>query len=253
MKITVIHNLYKQNPYINESIRYNIQALEDTNVDYQYIIFNDKGDKEIYNDIKTLLSNKVEYHYSDHNFGMGVCSGGWVGAIPLIKGDIIHNTGQDDVFISDFYKKAIETFNNPELMFFSCNGIKTDEVLNQKGHMIDPQYSPNFSFPLDRFREWFGVINNKITRANNGLLAPGTLYRKDLHELIGEPNLKLFKGAADFEYWARILFNEYKGYYHPSPLWLYRESSYSTSQSPEYNDLNKLLIKEFKNLWEKRF
>ena len=54
------------------------------------------------------------------------------------------------------------------------------------------------------------------------------------------------------EYWARILLNEQKGYYHPSPLWLYRESQYSTSQSPEYNDLNQLLIKEFKSLWEKR-
>jgi hypothetical protein len=213
MKISVIHNLYKRNPHVNESVRYNIHALEKINADYQYILFNDKGDQEIYDDVKDLLSDKVEYHYSEYNFGMGICSGGWVGALPLVKGDIIHNTGQDDVFIDEFYKKALEIFADPEIMFFSCNGIKTDENLNQQGSMIHPQFKPDYSAPLDRFKEWFGVVDNQITRANNQLLAPGTLYRKKLHNLIGEPNLKLFKGAADMEYWARILLNEYKGYH----------------------------------------
>ena len=120
MKISVIHNLYKRNPHVNESIRYNIHALEEINADYQYILFNDKGDQEIYDDVKDLLSDKVEYYYSEYNFGMGICSGGWVGALPLVKGDIIHNTGQDDVFIDKFYKKALEVFTNPEIMFFSC-------------------------------------------------------------------------------------------------------------------------------------
>mgnify|MGYP003631302662 FL=1 len=252
MKISIIHNLYNRNPYVEESVMYNIHALEESGVDYQYILFNDKGDKDIFKDIESILNDKVIYHYSDYNYGMGICSGGWVGALPLVEGDIIHNTGQDDVFVADFYNKAVEVFSNPEIMFFSCNGIKTDETLNQQGPMIPPQFHPDYSKPLDRFKEWFGVINNKITRANNNLLAPGTLYRKELHNLIGEPNLELFKGASDFEYWARILFNEHKGYYHPYPLWLYRESHYSTSQSPEYNDLNQLLIKEFKSLWEKR-
>ena len=98
MKVSIIHNVYQKNPYINDSIQYNIIALETANLDYQYIIFNDKGDKEIYDDDKNLVNEKVIYHYSDKNFGQGKCSGGWVGAIPLIKGDIIHNTGQDDVF-----------------------------------------------------------------------------------------------------------------------------------------------------------
>ena len=108
MKISIIHNLYNKNPYIGESVQYNIAALEEAGVDYQYILFNDKGDKEIYEDIKNLLNDNVEYHYSKINYGKGKCSGGWMGAIPLLKGDIIHNTGQDDVFIADFYKKASE-------------------------------------------------------------------------------------------------------------------------------------------------
>ena len=72
MKISVIHNLYKRNPHVNESIRYNIHALEEINADYQYILFNDKGDQEIYDDVKDLLSDKVEYYYSEYNFGMGI-------------------------------------------------------------------------------------------------------------------------------------------------------------------------------------
>lgn len=252
MKISIIHNLYKRNPHVNESVRYNIHALEDVNVDYQYILFNDKGDKEIYDDVKDLLSNKVEYYYSDYNFGMGICSGGWVGALPLVKGDIIHNTGQDDVFIDKFYKKALEIFTDPEIMFFSCNGIKTDENLNQQGFMIHPQFKPDYSAPLDRFKEWFGVIDNQITRANNQLLAPGTLYRKELHNLIGEPNLKLFKGAADMEYWARILINGYKGYYENTPLWLYRVSDYSTSNLGGFEDFNKTILDEYKKLWKEK-
>lgn len=252
MKISVIHNLYKRNPHVNESVKYNIHALEEANIDYQYILFNDNGDKDIYDDIKELTSDKVEYHYSDHNFGMGICSGGWVGALPLVTGDIIHNTGQDDVFVKEFYLKAIETFQTPEVMFFSCNGIKTDENLNQQGPMIHPQYHPDYSTPLDRFKEWFGVTNNKITRANNALLAPGTLYRKKLHDLIGEPNLELFKGAADMEYWARILLNEYKGYYHPTPLWLYRVSNYSTSNLGGFEDYNKTILQEYKKLWKEK-
>ena len=41
MKISIIHNLYKHTPHINESIQYNILALEEAKVDYQYILFNE--------------------------------------------------------------------------------------------------------------------------------------------------------------------------------------------------------------------
>ena len=80
-------------------------------------------------------------------------------------------------------------------------------------------------------------------KANNNLLAPGTLYRKELHEIIGEPNLKLFKGAGDMEYWARMLLYEQKGYYHPIPLWLYRNSEYDHSNLGGFEDFNKTILK----------
>ena len=69
MKITVIHNVYLKNPYIHESILWNLGSLTSATDNYQYIIFNDNGDKSIYEDIKSLLSSKIQYVYSDINFG----------------------------------------------------------------------------------------------------------------------------------------------------------------------------------------
>ena len=79
------------------------------------------------------------------------------------------------------------------------------------------------------------------------------MYRKELHNLIGEPDLKTFKGAADMAYCALILLNEHKGLYDSDPSWLYRESKFSTSKSSEYDDLNQLVLNEFKKLWERKF
>ena len=216
MKISVIHNLYKRNPHVNESIRYNIHALEEINADYQYILFNDKGDQEIYDDVKDLLSDKVEYYYSEYNFGMGICSGGWVGALPLVKGDIIHNTGQDDVFIDKFYKKALEVFTNPEIMFFSCNGIKTDENLNQQGFMIHPQFKPDYSAPLDRFKEWCShkshwvvpVLNDTPIRLYDALITGGIP--------IVPRSLKYHRGIENLH--DHVLFYDYEDIQNPLPI-----------------------------------
>ncbi len=261
MKISIIQNLYKRNPYVHESVRYNLVALKDAGVDYQYILFNDKGDKEIYDDVKDILESeddKIIYHYSDINYGKGKGTGGWLGALPLVDGDIIHNFGQDDVFVADFYIKAVETFKDEEMMFYSCNGILTDEKLNQQYPMIELDYVPNYSHPLEEFKFWFGVTEDgTITRTNNGLLAPGTLYRTKLHELIGEPAPADFGGACDFEYWSRILFYEYKGYYEPKPYWLYRVSELSTSQQKDDFKLNvepnqRKIKEKYSLLWKEK-
>ena len=255
MKISVIHNLYERNKYVNESVQYNVIALENSGIDYQYILFNDKGNKDIYDDIKDLLNEKVEYFYSEYNFGMGKCSGGWEGATPLVKGDVIHNTGQDDIFTDQFYIQAKQAFDDPEIMFFTNNGVKAlNEVYNQVGPLIHEQFRPDYSDPISRFKEWFGITHEGVTRANNAMLAPGTIYRTILHEKIGIPKMSEFLGASDFEYWARILFHGFKGKYESQPLWIYRESDISLSNTeighlPEY--VNKVQEK-YKRLWEEQ-
>jgi len=161
-----------------------------------------------------------------------MCAGGYVGAEKegLVRGDIIHNIGQDDVMTSLLYSNALKYFKTePDLYFVSSNGYRVDESLRFLGIMTDLRFNLDFRYPLDAFKLWFGMAppEYKVTRANNYFLASGTMYRKELHNLIGYPDLDNFTGAADFEYWARILFNGYKGHYTPEPSWYYRMSKYS--------------------------
>jgi hypothetical protein len=247
--ISVIHNTYERNIHIRESATLNIKALEESGFDYQYIIFNDKGDEGIFEDVKDLLSDKVEYHYSDFNYGMGICSGGWVGAIPLLKGEYIHNIGQDDVYTSMFYKALGRHLENPNVYLAYCNGFKVNSHLSLLGETLGPLQHMDYSNPKEVFNIWFGREGDTLTRANNFIPAPGVVYKKELHDIIGEPDLKTFKGAGDFEYWARVLFNGLGVVYEPNLYWLYRMSEYSLGSKPEAGDQisgwTKLIIQKY--------
>jgi len=264
-KLSVIHNLYLKNKYVNESIKLNLKALEDSGTDYQYILFNDNGDISIREDIEEFLSEKVEYIYSDINYGRKMGTGGWVGALPYVKGDLIHNTTQDDVMTSLFYKKIIEVFDSrDDIYLVFSNGFKVNENLIIINLVNNPEFILNYEQPLEAFKFWFGIDENgenKVTRSNNNIPAPGTIYRRELHDLIGEPGVHEFGGACDFEYWARILFNEYKCHYINFPLWLFRRSKYTTAlQSKDgknignhWRNLSVEHIKEkYTKLWEER-
>lgn len=247
--ISVIHNTYERNIHVKESATLNIKALEESGFDYQYIIFNDKGDESIFEDVKDLLSDKVEYHYSDFNYGMGICSGGWVGAIPLLKGDYIHNIGQDDVYTSLFYKSLVKHLENPKVYLAYCNGFKVTPNLSLLGETLGPLQHVDYSNPKEVFNMWFGRDGNTLTRANNFIPAPGVVYKKELHYIIGEPDLNTFKGSADFEYWARVLFNGLGVVYEPNLYWLYRMSEYSLGSKPfaekEHVNWNNSILKKY--------
>jgi len=229
MKITVIHNVYLRNPYIHESIAYNIGALEKAKADYQYIVINDMGDKLIKEDITEYLDiPNLEYIYSEKNFGNKMGPGGWVAAVPYIHQDsvLVHRTDQDDVMTEDFYLKSLAEFKkDAELSLSFTNCYRVNGKLEVLSLMSNPNWTPDYSKPLDRFKEWFGVDENGhrgVTRANNNMPGLGVVYKKKLHDEIGLPDLDNFGGACDFEYWSRILFNEKKCKYINEPLWLYR-------------------------------
>lgn len=266
--ISIIHNVYRRNPLILESIKLNLVALHNANVEYQYIVWNDKGDMEIENDISSII-NSVEYIYSDINYGLKMATGGWVGAIPHLKGDIIHNVGQDDIMTDVFYRDIFNTFNNnDDLMFYSSNGFSVDEGLNFISIMINPVLYHDYRNPFLAFVQWFGIKDNedKVNNAHNYFLASGTVYRKELHNLIDIPDVKTYTGAADFEYWARILFNDYKGRYNQLPNWYYRKSRYTagneiidglinrgTEEKPGHQQIAIEKVKnKYSKLWEER-
>jgi len=255
MKITVIHNTYRYNPLIRETVILNLRALQDAGIDYQYILFNDNGDTSI----ETLVNGlDVEYHYSEINYGKKMCSGGWVGALPLVKGELVHNTGQDDVFTPFFYTNVFQAFNTLNYDLIYANGFKVDEELVMTGEMMGPpQAIFDYSNPREVFNQWMGVQDKKISRANNFIPAPGTVYRTSLHKEIGEPDIETFRGVADFEYWARVLFFKKKVAYIPTPCWLYRMSRYTTTLENIDGKVNEkdlgpyytnLLVQKYQNL-----
>lgn len=247
--ISVIHNTHSKNQYIKESAELNIKALEDSGLGYQYIIFNDHGDESIYDDVKHLVNDKVEYHYSDINYGMGLCSGGWVGAIPLLKGTYIHNIGQDDVYTSVFYKNLVSRLQDPNIYLAYANGFKANPNLTLQGSTLGPIQEIDYSKPKETFFQWFQRRGDTLTTANNYVPAPGVIYKKDVHSIIGKPDLENFKGSADFEYWARVLFNNLGVSYEPRPLWLYRISEHSLGSQPQAEGLTKewnaLILKKY--------
>lgn len=247
--VNVIHNSYERNKYLRESAILNIKALKDSQTEFNYVIFNDHGDRLIYDDVKDLLGENVSYVYSDINYGMGLCSGGWIGALPYIKSGLVHNIGQDDVYTSVFYKSLIERLENSEIMLAYANGFKVNPNLTLQGQTLGPLQELDYSEPRKVFDEWFGVKNNIITRTNNFIPAPGVIYKSELHEKIGPPDLNTFKGSADFEYWARVLFHNLKVSYDYRPLWLYRMSEYSLGSKPlaekETPNWNNLIMQKY--------
>lgn len=268
MKVSIIHSLYHRNKFVNETVRLNVLALEESGIDYQYLLFNDKGDKEIKQDVNEFLNKKVEYIYSKINFGRKICSGGWIGALPHVKGDLIHNIGQDDVFTSVFYKTSVDIFKKlPDIYLTFANCF----IVNDKLEILSCGMNNrpiDYDKPIEHFKMWFGIDDQlkQVTRANNNMMAPGVIYKKVLHDLVGLPYLDEFGGTTDFEYWARILFYEYKCYYVNMPLWLYRKSKYSagneiidgkvnrgTTENPglQQEAIKKIEQKYF-DLWEKR-
>lgn len=248
--ISVIQNTYERNPFVRESAALTIKALEESKLDYQYIIFNDKGDELIFEDVKDLLNDKVEYIYSEHNFGMGVCSGGWVGALPYVKGDLIHNTGQDDVFTSTFYLELTNELKREDIFLAYANGFVVDNNLSTQGALMSAMGALDYSNPKRVFNQWFQRQGNILGRANNFIPAPGVIYKKELHTLIGEPDLLTFKGSADFEYWARVLYNGLGVSYVPKPIWLYRMSEYSAgSKTTATTEIwNNLILEKYQKL-----
>jgi len=238
--INVIHNTYEKNRHLRESAILNINALRTTELAFNYIIFNDHGDESIYDDVKDLLyvdgRCTIQYVYSDINHGMGICSGGWIGAIPYLKGynryGLIHNIGQDDVYTPLFYTSMFQRLSDPDIYLAYANGFKAYPNLTLTGETLGPIQELDYWSYEAMFNHWFGVQDGKVTRANNFIPAPGVIYKTTLHERIGLPDLATFKGSADFEYWARTLFSGNKISYDPRPLWLYRMSEYSLGSKP---------------------
>jgi cellulose synthase/poly-beta-1,6-N-acetylglucosamine synthase-like glycosyltransferase len=261
-KLTVLQNTFRRNPYLRETVCLNLIALKQAKIDFQYIVFNDNGDEEIWNDIKEF-ENDIEYFYSPINYGRRMGRGGWIGGLHLVKNEYLHVSDQDDVMSPLFYKRVVNYLdNNRDVYVVFTNGFLCNEKLQSTNSLIPVNFYGDYKQPLEAFKDWFGIFPplNKVTKANNGVLGPGAVYRTELHELVGTPDAN-FGGAYDFEYWSRILFNGYKMEYIPQLLWFYRQSGFSAGNEiidgkPNRGYWQQLYIEQIKEkyskLWEER-
>jgi len=76
--ITVIQNVYTHNPKIRDAMICNLSALDALKINYEYVVFNDKGDDSIFSLVSDYVTNnkRVKYVYSDINYGHKHASGG---------------------------------------------------------------------------------------------------------------------------------------------------------------------------------
>ena len=146
--------------------------------------------------------------------------------------------------ITDF--KIVSADINEEFEIESIP-LPTEEVEMNKAWS-----DPNFMF------DWmFGIDGDRLTRNNNFIYFPGTIFRKELYDKIGSPDFKNFGGSGDFEYWARAVFNGYKFKYLGLPIWYYMQSSYSHSKIAKDNGDDRVTLysprikDKYQNLWLK--
>lgn len=230
--ITCFHNTYEYNPLVTNTLVANYTAIKSTNIDFEYILYNDKGDKKVEELIPNWIreDNKFKYIYSNINYGYGVTPGGRQVALKYSNGKYLHNFDQDDMFTPLYYRVIIdnlETYSGIHFMYSNCF------VVNENYQPIKIPFPPDFNIPEkndDIFRWVFGIYkDNNFTRANNFVYAPGVILKTELYNKIGAPDNKLFGGSSDFEYWIRILYYGYKVLFVNNPLWFYMRTEQSVS------------------------
>ncbi|MBJ23429.1 MAG: hypothetical protein CMB64_02050 [Euryarchaeota archaeon] len=261
--LSVIQSVYNKNPLIAKSTINQISSLDSLDIEFQFILFNDKGDKEIINDIPDHIKNHkyFEYHYSDFNYGNKTASGGFLGAKDLIKFPFVHSSNQDDFYNPTFYslslKHLLSLDNTYAAVCSNCYHINEEfEIEGIPLPTEDVEMNVHWSNPTFMFDWMFGIDGDTLTRSSNFIYFPGTIFRAELYEKIGSPDIVNFGGSCDFEYWARAVFNGYKFKYLGLPTWSYMKSSYSHSLTSQSNPnlsreeiYNPRIINKYQNLW----
>ncbi len=263
--LTVIQSVYNKNPLIAKSTVNQLMSLDALNVEFQFILFNDNGDENIINKIPDFIKNHkyFEYHYSDFNYGNKAATGGFLGAKDLIKFPYVHASNQDDFYTPTFYSLSLKHLMSLDDSYAAVcsNCYHIDEEFEIEGIPLpneEVEMNKGWSDPNFMFDWMFGIDGDNLTRSNNFIYFPGTIFRKELYETIGSPDIISFGGSCDFEYWARAVFNGYKFKYLGLPTWSYMKSSYSHTAIDKDNPnlsreniYNPRIITKYQNLWIK--
>jgi len=199
--LTVIQSVYNKNPLISKSTINQINSLDVLDIEFQFILYNDNGDESIIEDIPVWIRNHkyFEYHYSNFNYGYKTAPGGFVGAKDLIKFPFVHSSNQDDFYTPIFYSLSLKHLMSLDSSYAAvCSNcyhineefeIESIPLPTEEVEMNKAWSDPNFMF------DWmFGIDGDRLTRNNNFIYFPGTIFRKELYDKIGSPDFKNFGG-----------------------------------------------------------
>jgi len=257
--ITLIHNCHSYNPLIKNAVAVNLSAIESLGIDYTYILWNDNGDKKIEELLPKENNHNFFYYYSKKNYGLGNCTGGWIGAYleGMVTGKYCHTFGHDDFFTPLFWKQSIAMLEQNDKLgaaFSNCYEVEEDFSLIKIP--LPFNYQEFYTRPSIVFNAVFSPDNlGNFHSSNNFAYHPGVVHRSDLYDKIGVPDAKSFDGSLDFEYWVRMIFNGYGFFYIPIPTWFYTKSQYSLSKiiggDDRRNIYNPRIVKKYEELYKR--
>jgi GT2 family glycosyltransferase len=262
--ISIVQSVYSNNNQFKNSLLTCFSSIESLNIPFQYIIFNDKGDKDIINFIPQHILNhpNFKYHYSDVNYGLNGAPGGMVGGAKLVKHKYVHQINEDDFYTPSFYSLSIKHLESLDGSYAgicsNCYHVDEEFEITKIAFPLQGEgINKAWSNPTIMFNSIFNPKNKKLITTNNFLYNPGTIFKSELYKKIGLPDIESYGGCVDFEYWTRCIFNGFKFKYLSLPTWSYMKSSssLSTLANNSSEDLRKTvynprILKTYQKLWE---
>jgi len=210
-RVTVIMSAYNSEEYVAEAIE---SVLNQTLKNFEFIIINDNSKDRTGAIIKGFKDRRIKYFHRNYNKGKSHAVNF---AFKIAKGKYACIFDADDVMVNYKLEVSAKTLDrNPEHGLIYGDAWVIDESSEMTGPLSFPSRAkrniddpfPNLKFSNARLRK-------------GALFSQGsTLFRMAAVRKVGGLDEKL-KVAEDWDFWVRIA-EEYKVYYLPVPMYLYR-------------------------------
>ena len=201
-----------------KTIGYTIESiLNQTYQNFELIISDDNSTDKTIEVAKSFQDTRIKIIENKINSGVSVNSNI---AIKNANGSYISLIASDDIMLPTRLEKSINFLeNNPEFMVV----IGFVETIDESNNIINHGMKKVFNQDVEPEN-----ILKKLFYNGNFLCAPSATIKKSVFDNIGYFNNCLLQ-LQDFDFWIRILVNNYKIKILPEPLIQYRVSSNNLS------------------------
>ncbi|KKT90134.1 MAG: hypothetical protein UW92_C0043G0005 [Candidatus Jorgensenbacteria bacterium GW2011_GWA2_45_13] len=183
--VSVIMPTNRESLEIKEAVQ---SVLNQTFQDFELIVVNDGGPREIQNTVESFRSNKIRYFRLDHRAGPGAARN--QGILEAL-GKYLAYLDDDDVYYPHHLETLVGLLKESQSKFGYTNMVKIIGSLNQ-GRFKPNRTDTVWDVPFDR-----GTMVSRAYMGTNTVL-----HEKGILEEIGLFNEKLFPGE-DEDLWIR--------------------------------------------------